>query len=310
MRLILVIAFASYFSALANPVPQPCITNLYIASERLVIAISPAGAHLQGAFSFRLPDVLPYSPHSKRRPRASILIPIWLAERNDTDPAVASFWQALDLEPGSKRRTGFSIWGNTTLSNAFVEAVGLRTVFHRFTVPSNFFQTTPKDIPTNSAEYVLNLFRFGELQEPGFHLLRCGFSYTPQGFGRDDVVTLSYRQPLAEVNGEKRFFYAPLFYNLPPGVVTTNTSIYSITLKAASDCDLTVSQGDREFTVAGGQSATIAPERMQKLLVTVKSRSNLSVQPIGASGSGGSSKGASSAAASGGRRDSRAESDC
>ena len=270
MRLTLFITFMFCLLARGNPVPGAVLTNAYIASERLVVTLSPAEAKFVGTFTFKVPGGFP--KWTKGPPWAGMAIPVWFPERNDENPNVAEFWGVLrrgGLRPMYLLAPDLA----PSLSKVYKDTVGLTVHVGELPYKVGSFDPLPRELDTPGREYFGFQWWRG-VQETGFCILRFQVTLSEEVFAKARPVRISYRQPLLNVNGDRRFYYAPILDHLPAEIRSTDTDIYAISLEATPDCELAVSYGDQHFNVAGGQNLTLAPKHFQPIRAIVTPRPN------------------------------------
>src|SRR5262249_30340621 len=119
-----------------------------------------------------------------------------------------------------------------------------------------------------------------QLTEPGFCLLTLWFRDDGGMVWNRTPMTLSYRQPLARLGGERCFFYMPVFEDLPEGFSTTDTNRYSLTFDAVG-CSLAITNGAQTALIGNGCSATFAPEIHQPFRGVSKVAPNQRSGPFG-----------------------------
>lgn len=242
--------------AKANPIALalPARDRLYLASEHLRATVSSESAEVTGTFTFQYRQD---APAPGRKSFVMLEIPIWFPETHPRDPSVARFWRAFprDEVAAVSRET----------REVFAEALGLQVLLGDQPLPVEQFSTLTS---TNTK------WRWAprEWREAGFCCLIFRFYVRDDSTLVREPLRLSYREPLLEAGGAGRFFYLPVFQNLPAGASTTDTNRYSITVAAHLGCSLTGSSGDRNFAVAAGRSITLGPRHHQALRVTATSR--------------------------------------
>lgn len=244
--------FTLGFCALArgNPLASalPAADRLYMASEHLVASISPNAAELNGTFTFQYrPDV----PTPGQKSFVMLELPIWFPEVHSQDPAVAGFWKSFPKD-------GVTEVTPQTRA-AFEKAVGLRAFLGGDPLSVKQFS---KLTSTNSRQ------RWASRewqQEAGFCCLVFRFYIQDDSALTKKPLTISYRQPLLKGNGVGKFFYLPVFQNLPKGASTAETNHYSITVVAEPGCSLAVSSGDQKSTVEAGHSIIFSPRHHQAI---------------------------------------------
>jgi len=258
MRIITFIALLMCAVARGNPVvfAVPASDRVYMSSEHLIAIISPDEAQLTGDFTFHYRADVPAPGHKS----AVVLeIPIWFPEERLKDPSVAAFWKSFprdgDTEVTPQNRMEFE------------KAIGLQASLGGRPLPLIRLDL----LLTNS---VIMTVPWEWHQEPGFCCMV--FSFCPD----DDValtqkpLTISYRQPLLQVNGTGKFYYLPDFKNLPRGTDTTDTNMFSVTIQAAPNCTLTVSNGNQKSEVQAGHAITVGPRHHQPIRGVVTKRPN------------------------------------
>ena len=271
MRLLLVTALLISAPAVANPFAA---IPTYMDSERLSVSISRADARFVGDFVFRRSVVV----QTEQDARLVFQVPVWFPEQNPEDKSVAKFWEAFGKDASHVIPTEKVIWMRpevaADLRKVLKRAIDLKVVVGKQEVPVQVF-----DVFSASTQ------RVGvpeAWKEPGFCCVMFGFGLEPGMIREATPVTISYRQPFLRKDGQSRFFYVPIFQNLPKNVSTTDTNRYSITLTAGTDSSLATISGGEEFRVQPGQSITVRPVHYQAIRVTVTSRcseSEPAVQP-------------------------------
>jgi len=254
---ITVVAFTAGIAE-GNPLPLaiPAADRMFMASEHLTATISPEVAEMHGTFTFRYrKDV----SSSGQKSFVQLQVPIWFPETQPRDPSVAGFWKVF------RRDDGNQITPQTRA--AFENAVGLRVALGGQEVPVEEFWTLTS---TN------NRVRWAPPEwqrEPGFSCLVFRFYFQDDSELTKKPLTISYRQPLLQTNGVGRFFYLPVFHNLPDTLSTADTNVYSITV-VAKGCFLTVISGDKQAGVQAGRGIMISPRHHQPIRATAKSTPN------------------------------------
>ena len=261
MRILIVITFAFWTMANANPLPLPLPAHVYISFEKLVAVISPTNATFTATFTFSAPGI----EASGTDIQQSLLeLPIWFPEQSGDDPSIAAFWNTfgtnmLNVIKPQKRE-------------AFEKAVGLRAIVGTNDEPIHAFATLYQHGDQRPFKFFAQREWkvFLESPEPGFSCLVFKIDALGEFVRNHTPVFISYRQPLAISEGKGRFFYLPIFENLPNGISTTDTNKYSITILATPDCSLTVTSGEQKFTVEAGKSITLSPKHRQAIRAIVK----------------------------------------
>jgi hypothetical protein len=268
MRIIIAITFAFCVMANANPLGLPLGAHVYISSDRLTVKVSPTDATFTATFTFSAPDIETSGTDIQQD---LLELPIWFPEQSVNDPSVAAFWKTFGtnilnvIKPQKKE--------------AFEKAVGLRVFVGTNEVPVHAFAT----LYQNGDQRPFKFFAhrewkvFLESPEPGFSCLVFTIDALGEFVRNHAPVFISYRQPLAISEGKERFFYLPIFENLPKGISTTDTNKYSITILATPDCSLIGTNGEQTFTVEAGRSITLGPKHRQAIRAIVKPESNLAL---------------------------------
>jgi hypothetical protein len=86
-------------------------------------------------------------------------------------------------------------------------------------------------------------------------------------------MTVSYRQPLLRTKGESRFFYLPMFTNLPRDISTTNTNRYAVTI-TSSGGTLRINMAGEDVTVGNSKTVTLAPKGLEPIRARLVPMSN------------------------------------
>lgn len=243
-----------------NPIPGPLGAHYYISFERLEVTVSPTDAAFKGTFEFSSPD---FKDADKGTRETFMELPIWFPQQTSDDPSVNAFWRGF----------GTNMLNIVRPHNrdAFKKAVALKVFFGRQAMPINGFAMLYQGGDRRPFEF----FRFKEweifqeIQEPGF----CCLLFHVDGLGESAQkhvpVTISYRQPLFKAGKMGRFFYLPIFENLPKDVSTADTNCYSIKLTTAPGCSLAVTNGLQTFQIRAGSSVTLIPKDRQAIRATV-----------------------------------------
>ena len=246
------IAFCTITRANPLPVALPAADRVYMASEHLTASISPDAAELKGTFTFQYRQDVSAPGH---RSFVMLEIPIWFPEHNANDPSVEEFWKHFPKDNG--------IAITATTRAAFKKAVGLRVFLGDTALPVEQFSTLTS---TNSRQ------RWAPRewqQEANLCCLVFNFYIKDDSALVQTPLTISYRQPLFKANDVGRFFYLPVFQNLPNVASTGDTNRYSITVVAQPGCSLTVTNGEQKFTVEAGHSVTLGPKHHQPIRAVV-----------------------------------------
>lgn len=240
----------------------PASDRVYMSSERLTAVISPDKAELKGIFTFHYRADVP-APGQKSY--VVLEIPIWFPEERFKDASVGEFWKSfptdVDTEVAPTNRMAFekAIGLQVSLGGRPLSLIRLDLLF------------------TNS---VVMTVPWEWHKEAGFCCLV--FSFSPD---EDDIaltqkqLTVSYWQPLLQVDGTGRFYYLPDFKNLPKGTGTADANIYSVTIQAATNCNLTVSNGNQKSDVEGGHAITVSPRHHEPIKAVVTKRPNNALEP-------------------------------
>jgi hypothetical protein len=258
MRIITFIAVLMCVVARSNPtvLTVPASDRVYMSSEHLTAVISPDEAQLTGSFTFHYRADVP-APGQKSY--VVLEIPIWFPEERFKDASVGEFWKTFPKDADTEVAP--------TNRMEFEKATGLQV-----SLGGRPLSLIRLDLLlTNS---VVMTVPWEWHQEPGFCCMV--FSFCPD----DDValtqkqLTISYRQPLLKANGTGRFYYLPDFKNLPKGTGTADLNMYSVTILAAPDCTLTVSDGNQKSDVEAGHAIRVSPRHQQPIRVVVTKQPN------------------------------------
>lgn len=247
--------------AFGNPIPGPLAAHYYISFERLEVTLSTTEAVFKGAFEFSSPD-LKLSDNDMME--TFMELPVWFPQQSSNDQTVNAFWHSFGtnmlqiIRPQNRE--------------VFERAVGLRVYFGKRLIPINGFAMLYEGGNRKPFEFFLSKEWevLEENQEPGF----CCLVFRVDGLGtfvrKQIPMKVFYRQPLFKVKKAGRFFYLPIFENLPKGVSTTDTNHYSIKLTAAPGCCLAVTNGLQTFKVDAGDSITLIPKDRQAIHAMVE----------------------------------------
>ena len=285
MRAYLLIAVLAAATAWANPkVVGPPPLSAFLDSEKLQVSVTATDAVFTGSFTFATME--PLSPPSDSDPWRgarpfTVEVDIWFPEEANGDPLVAEFWRTF-------RKGNINVLTTNAVGReVFARAVGLRVRVgeRELRVGSDIdgFWAFPYQPPPNP-EVERWLSKLGQalhepeppwepFTEPGFCLLMLYF-YDDGGIVRNHTpVTLSYRQPLARLGGEGRFFYSPVFAHLPDGFSTSDTNRYSLTFETR-DSSLALTNGTKTAFIESGHSAVFAPQIHQPFRAASKAAPN------------------------------------
>jgi hypothetical protein len=260
---LLIILFCA--AAGANPVAPDPPLDAFISSEKLAVTIGPAEARFNGTFTFKTAGHV--SSIEQTGGVARLQIPIWFPADARQSSAIASFWKAIDQSQDSYLIDSAS-------KKAVEQAVELKVVAGARSLPASDLVISGR----GGYGYTMIPKRW---REPGYHVLLFTFMVSPRIMDSGAPITISYRQPLLGTAGRSSFFYIPLFEHLPTSVSLSETNHYSITLTAAPNCDLDVTNGLFKARVEPGQNVNLSPKHLQAIRVTVQSRANKSVQALG-----------------------------
>ena len=258
MRAIIFIALLFCATAKANPVAMalPAADRLYMASEHLSASISQDTAELKGTFTFQYRQ----DTWSPGKPSFVMLeIPIWFPDSDPKDPVVAGFWKAF--------RKDYGIRITPQTREAFEKGIGLHVTLGTDAVPVEEFWSLTT---TNSRHWVPEEWQ----QETGFCCLVFRFYFNNDSDLTQKPLSISYRQPLVHADGTAKFFYLPVFQNLPKHASTADTNHYSITIAAQQGCSLTVTSGEQKSRVEARQTVTFSPRHHQPIRVTAATQPN------------------------------------
>jgi hypothetical protein len=241
-------------AARANPVvPDPPL-NAFIASEKLAVTIGPAEARLNGTFTFQITGNV--SKAERALNTAELRIPVWFPAGSGQGSAIASFWKAIDQSQDSYLTEPAS-------GKAIEQAVAMKVVAGG--QPPKATDLVISGRGGYGYTLIPNTWR-----ETGYHVLLFYFMVSPRIIDSGTPITISYRQPLRSAGGSRQFFYIPLFEHLPKSVSLSDTNRYCITLTAAPNCDLAVTNGLFRTRVKPGGSVNLSPKPLQAIRATVQ----------------------------------------
>lgn len=246
-------------TARANPVAPDPPLNAFISSEKLAVTIGPAEAKFNGTFTFKTAGSVSNVEYTMNAAR--LQIPIWFPSDVKQSSAIASFWKAID-------QTQYSYLTDSTSKKAVEQAVGLKVV-----VGTQSLQASDLVI-SGRGGYGYTLIPKG-WRESGYHVLLFTFEVSPRIIDSGTPITISYRQPLLNTVGRSSFFYIPIFEHLPKSISLSETNRYCITLAAAPNCDLVVTNGLFNARVEHGRDINLSPKHLQAIRVMVQSRGGL-----------------------------------
>jgi hypothetical protein len=267
MRSCILLILFFWLTARANPVAPDPPLDAFISSEKLAVTVGPAEARFDGMFTFKTAGHV--SSIEQTAGFVRLQIPIWFPAGSKQSSAIASFWKAID-------QAQYSYLTDSTSKKVIEQALELRVVVNALSLPVSDLVISGR----GGYGYTIIPKRW---REPGYHVLLFTFMVSPQIIDRGAPINISYRQPLLISAGRRSFFYIPIFDHLPKGVSLSETNHYSITLIAAPDCDLTVTNGLFKAHVEPGQDVMLGPKHLQAIRVTVQSRANKSLQTTAAS---------------------------
>jgi hypothetical protein len=224
--------------------------------ERLAVVVGPSAAEFSGTFKFKATGQKSYASET-----VAVVLPIWFPIDSNGDSEIAQFWSVFDqphhsLSSSKERRM-------------------LKKVLHlKVEVAGRELQPTLLSISGRNGGST----GFAKSQEVlGCRSLLVYFSANPEEVGSENPVTISYRQPLLERNGERYFVYIPMFDNLPAGKTTANMDVYSLSVTAGPTCDLKVKTATFLSPLHAGEEITLAPEHLQPVRVLVRPRADESL---------------------------------
>lgn len=252
MRFFTLIVFLLCVTAKGNPRVAPPSLPIYLASEQLVVTISPVDARVEGTFRYQHPA---YLKQSEKSANVSLELPVWFPEQSE-DPSIEKFWK--DFKEGYNRIT-------VGKGEVLDRVLSLRIFIGKDQIRVHDFEVLPKnDLKNRKIPQ--------EFHEPGFRclLFRFGDSVIRHG----SPVTISYRQPHSSSNGENRFFYLPAFDNLPKGISTADTNRYSVKFAVTAGCMLTFTNGEQKSMVEAGGSVMLSPIHHQAIRGIVRPQPN------------------------------------
>ncbi len=155
---------------------------------------------------------------------------------------------------------------NAPARRVFEETIGLKVLIGE----------RPLDLASDVSRFGA-LRSYNGVQESGFCCLWLAFTAGADLVSNGATMSISYRQRLLRTNGESRFFYLPIFENLPRHVSTTDTRRYAITV-FATGCALEVSTAGEDILVEDGKSITLAPKAGQAIRARSVLRVNKQVE--------------------------------
>lgn len=267
MRFSILLIFLFWVAARANPVAPDPPLNAFISSEKLAVTIGPAEARFNGTFTFKVANDDSNIEHSVYVTK--LQIPIWFPADPRQSPAVASFWNAVD-----KNDDMYAVYLiDPACKKAIEQAVDLKVVLGTLTVP-----------PTELVISGRGGYGYTRIpkswRQPGYHVLLFTFMVSTRVIDGETPITISYRQPLLGRAGRSSFFYLPIFEHLPKSVSLSDTNHYSITLTAAPNCDLAVTNGLFKTRLGADRDVVLSPRHLQAIHATVQSPANKSVQTM------------------------------
>ncbi len=255
-RLLVFILFCA--TARANPVAPDPPLNAFISSEKLAVTIGPSEAEFNGTFTFKI--VGDVSTVERTMNVARLQIPVWFPSDTNESSAIAAFWKAIDQSEDSYLMEAVS-------RKAVEQAVEMKVVAGAQSLQASDL------IISGRGGYGYTIIP-KKWREAGYHVLLFTFMVSPRIIDSEVPITISYRQPLLSTAGRNSFFYLPIFEHLPKGVSLSDTNRYSITLTAASSCDLIVTNGSFKAQVEPGRDVNLSPKPLQAIRVTVKPRAS------------------------------------
>lgn len=245
-----------------NPIigPANIPASVYINSEHLEIAVSPAAATFKGTFTFAAHGL---NDFNKDTEQVFMQLPIWFPQQKASNPAVNGFWAAF--------RTNMLQVIRPTNSEVLERAISLKVVLGNEPMTVRSFAM----LYQGGDQRPFQFFRFREWepfldnQEPGL----CCLLFRVDGLGEfaksNTPVIISYRQPLFEDTGGRRFFYMPFFENLPADISTADTNRYSVTL-TAQGCSMEISADGKNFRLKNGKSIILTPQNRRAIRASVR----------------------------------------
>lgn len=257
----------------ANPIfvgPPPLAA--YLDSEHLLVSMSATDAVFTGSFTFATRELLrlPSDIDPWRGERSmSVELYIWFPEQSNADPTVKAFWRTF-------RKSNFNFFTtNAAATETFDRIVGLKIRIGDRELKAgrgiDSFLAVPYQPPNPDTDrFMSELLKAmhipqvpaPKLDEPGFCLLLLYFHDDGTLVRNRTQMTISYRQPLLRSTGGARFFYMPVFDNVPDGFSSNDTNRYSITF-TAQGCSVTITNGTKMGIVDNGCSATFSPQLCQ-----------------------------------------------
>ena len=229
-------------AARANPlsVPAPNGAPVYIASEHLVVSVSPTNASLVGTFTFAVP-----AGRGDKKINGLLAVPVWL-------PATGLSREIEDPLQNMSRRAAA-----TTASEDGKRLK--RALAFNVRAPSESVSVIGADL--------FNFFRPRDAHKAaGFQTVLFTLEFRPGTIsGESHPVTVCYNQPSLRTPTGGRFYYMPIFGSLPASVSTADTSHYSIIVRAEAGCALAVTNGAQVRIVHSGESFLCSPSHLQPI---------------------------------------------
>jgi len=275
-QLTITLFVCAVFVAQANPLPLIELDPFYIASEKLVVTLTPESAVVAGTFTFKSKASATNPPDFPNY----IWLPVWLPEPAQADTVTKRFWDTFGTNlfnriTAARHETIDLIIGlKATLGAKPIETVDFLGLYHDINLDRLLNR---KFIPWDKE-------RKGTLQllrnhlDPEFCCLVFPI-VSDLGLTQKSLpLAVQYHQPLVVSGKERKFYYVPMFKDLPEDISTLDTNIYRISLTVATNCQAQVTVNGNHYDLRPGQSLTISPKHLSAIRATVTADS-LPVKP-------------------------------
>ena len=191
----------------------------YMSSERLHVKLLGDTAEIDGRFHFR-------STAKKGEPSASanvhLEIPIWVPR----DPLEAGAATAALLRSYSASSLN---WLTDDNRAAWDAAIGLKISVGKRPLEITTFAVFDPNSKPDQSRLPPEWFR------KGFYCITARVDFEPGWLAEDPEIRVQYRQGLRLTGNGREFHYVPVFFHLPEGQTTQDTSQYAMHLENASD---------------------------------------------------------------------------
>ncbi|MEI8289281.1 MAG: hypothetical protein WCH99_07395 [Verrucomicrobiota bacterium] len=266
-QLTITVLLCAVFVTQANPLPLPELDPFYIASEKLVVTLTPESAVVAGTFTFKSKAAETNPPDFPNY----IWLPVWLPEPDQADAATKRFWETFGTNlfnrvTAARQSTMDGILGlKATLGGKPIETMDFLGLYHGINL----------DRLLNKNIIPLGKDRKGTLQllinhlDPEFCCLVFPIVSDQELTQRSLPLAVQYRQPLVVGGKEQKFYYVPIFKDLPKDLSTLDTNTFSITLTVATNCQAQVTANGNHYDLRPGQSLTISPKNLSAIRATV-----------------------------------------